>query len=169
MKWFVVTVLLFMCACPSPITGKVDPYLTARTIINQSQTALALADGIFNQWKLGQTDTEKVERAARAYQKIKAGVTGGLQLALNGVDIAEQAEVDPNVKALLTKANAAWQTLRTTLAEILTLGDKVDIVAVSTSPVVKTIGPVGKKTATLKGAEAKKNPVDQLPKKLPGS
>lgn len=104
-------------ACPDPQTGKIDPYLTARIIVLQANTSLALADGIFNQWLLGQT-AEKQKKASTTYQKIKIGVVNGLQLALNGVTIAEQAKKDLNFEDLMVAANDAWTNLRKFLEDL---------------------------------------------------
>lgn len=121
-----VVAALLLWGCPNPETGKVDPYLTARTIILQFQTATALADGIFQQWLLGQPEGEPKEQAKAKYLKIKTAVLNGLQLALDGVDIAEQAKEDPDVTKLLEKADAAWKDLQKFLADLLApTGDAV--------------------------------------------
>lgn len=105
-------------ACPDPTTGKIDPYLTARSIILQANTAVALADGIFQQWLLGQTNTEKLEKAQHTYVLAKSGVVNGLQMALNGVNIAQQAKTDPDIVKLMAEANEAWGSLRSFLEEL---------------------------------------------------
>ena len=121
-----VVAALLLWGCPNPETGKVDPYLTARTIILQFQTATSLADGIFQQWLLGQPEGEPKDQAEAKYLKIKTAVLNGLQLALDGVDIAEQAKEDPDVTKLLEKADAAWKDLQKFLADLLApTGDAV--------------------------------------------
>jgi hypothetical protein len=165
---FAVVAGLLVWACPNPETGKIDPYLTARTIINQAQTALALADGIFNQWMWAQADPEKVKKYSAAYQKIKTSVANGLLLAFNGVDIAEQAKTDPNVEDLLVEANKAWTNLRKFLSDLLakpedaqTVEDVVASAAPSTQPT--TAPGVGVKKSAL---TQKVSPLLNLPKKL---
>lgn len=104
-------------ACPGP-GGKIDPWLTARTIITQTQTAMAMADGIFNQWALHQSE-DKAKEAKAKYLKVRQTVLNSLQLALDGVAIAEQAKKDPDVKKLMEKANAAWVDLQKLLTDLL--------------------------------------------------
>lgn len=113
-----VMAAILLAACPGP-AGKVDPWLTARTIILQTQTAVGLADGIFQQWLLSQPEGEKKEDAKAKYLKIKQTVMNGLQLALDGVNIAEQAKKDPDVQKLLAAADAAWKDLQKLLADLL--------------------------------------------------
>jgi hypothetical protein len=168
MKALVLTFLLALMAwgCPDPQTGKVDPYLTARTVINQASTALALSDGIFNQWLLGQADAEKAKKAQLTYQKVRMSVANGLQLALNGVGIAEQAKEGLDVKKLMAEANDAWGNLRKFLEDLLAKPEDAVLVAATTTsqPVAtKTAGSVASKTSAL---TAKKSPLDVLPKKL---
>jgi len=121
-KMVMVLALLMMIpvemGCPDPVTGQVDPYLTARTIILQANTALAMADGIFGQWLLGQADAEKVKKAQNTYVVAKSGVANGLQIALNGVNIAENAKKEFDIKLLMAEANKAWTSLRAFLEEL---------------------------------------------------
>lgn len=147
-------------ACPDPQTGKIDPYLTARTIINQANTALALSDGIFNQWLLAQTDMEKAKEIQLKYQKIRTAVANGLQLALNGVAIAEQAKKDPDIKLLMAEANKAWDNLRQFLEDLLS---KPDAPAVATGP---TTQPSTSEVRSTTHALTVKDPLKNLPKKL---
>lgn len=113
-----VALATMVVACPDPQTGKIDPYLTARTIILQANTALAVADGIFQQWLLGQADAEQVKKAQNTYVLAKSGVTNGLQAALNGVNIAELAKKDPDIEKLMAEANEAWGSLRSFLTDL---------------------------------------------------
>lgn len=113
----VATALLV--GCPNPDTGKVDPYITARAIILQVHTAVSLADGIFQQWAVGQPSGEELEKTKAIYYKIKTAVFNGIQLALDGVDIAEQAKEDLDVNKLLEKADAAWKDLQKFLSDLL--------------------------------------------------
>jgi len=110
--------VLTLQGCPDPNTGKIDPYLTARTIILQANTSLALADGIFNQWLLSQSDADKAKKTQEVFEKARTVVANSLQLALNGVTIAETAKTNPNMADLMKEANAAWVNLRKLLEDL---------------------------------------------------
>ena len=166
---FVFVLALVVWGCPNPHTGRIDPYLTARTIILQANTALALADGIFGQWVLGQTDVEKAKKSKAVYLRAKTGVANGLQLALNGVAIAEQMKKDPNVKDLMVVANKAWGNLRKFLEDLLAKPEDAALVVVAaeppaTQPAAKTSTPnIGVKRAAV---TVKKSPLNAFPMKL---
>jgi len=114
MKRVSLALLAFVLSgCPNPETGKVDPWLTAKTIINQSRLGVPIADTIFLQWELSQADEEKVARAKATYSKVKLAVLDGLQVAYDGVVLAEQAKTDPDMAKLMDKAEKAWASLRT--------------------------------------------------------
>lgn len=112
-----IVAALLLCSCPGP-GGKVDPWLTARTIITQTQNALFFIDGIFNQWLLGQPDDKRDEVESK-YLMVRQAVIDGLRLALDGVDIAEQAKKDPDVQKLMEAADKAWLDLKTFVANLL--------------------------------------------------
>lgn len=117
---FLLLVAVGMLAgCPNPATGKTDPWLTAKTIINQSKMGVPVADVIFTQWKLSQTDQQKVAEAEAKYVKIKLAVINGLQVAYDGVVIAEQAKTDPDMAKLMDQAEKAWQDLRKFIEDLL--------------------------------------------------
>lgn len=163
----VAFVAIMAWGCPDPQTGKIDPYLTARTIILQANTALSLSDGIFGQWLLGQTDAEKAKKAETTYRKIKTSVANGLQLALNGVAIAQQVKEDPDIKKLMAEANGAWDNLRKFLEDLLAKPEDAALVTVAAAPAsqpatTKTSGGVSSTTHAL----TSKSPLDALPKKL---
>lgn len=168
MKRLALAVLLALVAwgCPDPQTGKIDPYLTARTIINQGNIGVTLAEGIFNQWLFAQTDAEKAKKTQATFEKIKTGVLNGLQLALNGVAIAEQAKKDPNITELMVAANDAWGNLRKFLEDLLAKPEDAALVTVaSTAPASQPTtakGGVNVKTSAL----VIKSPLEALPKKL---
>jgi hypothetical protein len=170
-KLLLIALALLIWGCPDPTTGKIDPYLTARSIILQANTSLALADGIFNQWLLGQTDAEKAKKTQVIYAKAKTGVSNGLQLALNGVNIAQQAKEDPDVTKLLAEADKAWQNLSKLLAGLLASGDPAVAVAVgsgttpTSQPAAKSTGTPGIASRT-QAMTVKKSPLDVLPKSL---
>jgi len=145
MKRFLITMMVGVClgmmlpgltACPNPETGKIDPYLTARTIILQANTALGLADGIFGQWYLGKmlTDQDIANKTKLIYEKTKTGVANGLQIALNGVAIAEQAKKDPNIQLLMGEADKAWQNLRKFLTDLLAKQEDAKLVTLADAP-----------------------------------
>jgi hypothetical protein len=158
--------------CPNPETGKIDPYLTAKTIILQANTALALADGIFNQWLLGQADAEKAKKTEAIYTKTRTSVANGLQLALNGVAIAEQAKKDPDIKLLMAEANKAWTNLRKFLEDLLAKEDDaalVEAVAGGTAPASQPTTTSGEVKSATSALTQKVSPLHNLPKTLGGS
>ena len=167
MKRLALAILLATVAwgCPDPTTGKIDPYLTARTVINQASIGVTLAEGIFNQWLFAQTDAEKAKKTQATFEKIKTSVLNGLQLALNGVAIAEQAKKDPNIADLMVAANDAWGNLRKFLEDLLAKPEDAALVTVATAPSSQPTtakGGVNVKTSAL----VIKSPIDALPKKL---
>ena len=173
MKRLILTLLVAMLSwgCPDPQTGKIDPYLTARTIILQANTSLALADGIFNQWLLAQTDAEKAKKTQAIYEKTRTAVSNGLQLALNGVDIAQQAKEDPDIAKLMAQADEAWKSLSKFLGDLLDKGDPGVTVALAegstegSTPASQpaAAGGVGVKRSAVK---VKPSPLNALPKSL---
>jgi hypothetical protein len=174
MKKLILALVIAMVAvgCPNPETGKVDPYLTARTIILQANTALALASGIFSQWLLGQSDAEKAKTTQAIYEKTRTAVSNGLQLALNGVDIAQQAKEDPDVGKLMAEADKAWKSLSKFLTDLLAKGDPGITVAIAegdaegstaASQPATTSGGVGVKRSAV---TVKQSPLMALPKSL---
>jgi hypothetical protein len=159
---------LFVWGCPDPQTGKIDPYLTAHTIINQASLALPIAQGIFNQWLLAQTDAEKAKQAQLKFEQIKTAVSNGLVLAHNGVDIAKQAKEDPDVSKLLAQADEAWKSLYKFMDDLLGKGDTPIVVALGggsqpASQPTTTSGGVGVKHAAV---TVKPSPLMALPKTL---
>lgn len=168
----ILVIALVAVGCPDPQTGKIDPYLTARTIILQANTSLALASGIFAQWLLGQSDSEKAKKTQAIYEKTRTAVSNGLQLALNGVAIAQQAKEDPDVAKLLAQADKAWQSLSKLLGDLLAKGDPGVTVALAegdtegsmaASQPATTSGGVGVKRSAVK---VKLSPLMALPKSL---
>jgi len=168
-KLFLLLTVLLVWGCPDPQTGKVDPYLTARTIINQAGTAVALGDGIFNQWLL--TSSKPAEDKAKihsTYLKAKTAVLNGLVLASNGVDIAEKAKKEPNLVAIMGEADKAWDSLRKFLTDLMA-GDPAGVAVASKevkpasgSTSQPSAGGISSKVSALKS----KNPADVLPMKL---
>ena len=73
-----------LSGCPNPETGKIDPYLTAKTIINQAQTALSLADGIFNQWLISTKKEDAVLAIIVSLAGIAVAAIGLLGVAAPG-------------------------------------------------------------------------------------
>lgn len=165
----ILPLFIFLWAgCPSPVTGKIDPYLTARTIILQANTAVVLSDGIFNQWLLGQTDPEKAHSSTLAYERIKTRVSYGLRLALDGITIAEQAQKNPDVAALMESAEKAWIDLRAFITELLKKPEDAALVSLPACPATQSptdMAGVSSKTLPL----TRSSPVDALPLKLHNS
>lgn len=173
MKRLALCLVLALLAwgCPDPQTGKIDPYLTAHTVINQASLALPIAEGIFNQWLYQQTDVEKAKKAQLSFEKIKTAVANGLKLAHDGVDIAKQAKEDPDVSKLLAQADSAWTDLYKFLDDLLAPGDTPIVVAVGEGTAEgggaasqpATSGGVGVKTSAVK---VKPSAMMALPKSL---
>lgn len=153
-----IAAALLVWGCPNPETGKIDPYLTAHTVINQASLALPIAEGIFNQWLYQQTDAEKAKKAQLTFAKVKTAVANGFKLAHDGVDIAKQAKEEPDVAKLLAQADTAWKDLYKFLDDLLAAGDPGVTVAVGPGA---TSQPAGTKPPL-----AKVNPMDSLPKSI---
>jgi hypothetical protein len=118
----ILTVLLFvlLAGCPGLTNCKgTDPYATARLVIGGTQIAVQSSEAVFMAWAATQTDMEKVKVALAKFTKIKAAVLQGLQVALDGVDIAQQAKTDPDIKKLMAQAETAFQDLRKLLEGLL--------------------------------------------------
>lgn len=111
-------VALLLTSCPGP-DGKINPYATARMAINGLQLSVSMADAIFNQAILKQTDPVKAKADSEKYAYIRLLVLDGLQAALKGVDIAEQAKTDLDITKLMGQAELAWKDLRTFLTDLL--------------------------------------------------
>jgi len=160
-----VVVAVFLCGCPDANTGKMDPYLTAHTIINQAGVALTVAEGIFNQWVYAQTDVEKVQKAQLTFAKIKTLVAHGLELAHDGVYLARQAKEQPDVIKLLAQADVAWNDLRSFLTALLDSGNPGIIVddLGEAEPGEHNPDMLGGVSARVMALTSKTNPIDALP------
>jgi|WetSurSiteA1Bulk_404760.scaffolds.fasta_scaffold47736_2 hypothetical protein len=117
LRVLILVLALVLTNCPGP-TGKVDPFLTARSIVTGAQTSLTFADGIFAQWTLRQSDAVKVKTATEKYTYLKLLVSDGLQVAYQGIAVAEQAKTDPDTIKIMDKAEEAWKELRTFLSDL---------------------------------------------------
>lgn len=138
-----------------------DPYLAAKTVINQANIALSLADGIFQQWALGQADIQKRAEAQKTFTIIKTSVANGLQLALKGVDIAQTAKQNPDLRVLMDQSEEAWKALTQFLIGILDPKDNSIIVTFSPpNDAAPPTGGVSVKEAALKPYIS---PLDTLP------
>lgn len=160
---------LLAWGCPDPQTGKIDPYLTAHTVINQASLALPIAQGIFNQWLYAQADAEKAKKAQVTFAQVYTAVSNGLKLAHDGVDIAKQAKEDPDVSKLLAQADAAWKSLYKFLDDLLGQGDPGIVVAVSTGTAEGGAAASQPSSGIKSKASAlttKKKPIEALPKSL---
>lgn len=161
-RWFIIFALIL--GCVNPQTGKVDPYVTARSTISQAQIVVSLADGIFTQWAVAQTDQSKVTKATETYARAKTGVANGLRLALDGVNIAEAAKKDPNIESIGKYANAAWNDLYALLTGLIKKdGVQISVVGPATLPIPESSsGGIGKAAMALTISE----PFATLPKIL---
>jgi hypothetical protein len=119
-KILTLVLLALFSACPGFTNCKVsDLYSTARLVIGGTQIAVQSSEAVFMAWAATQTDMEKVKAALTKFTKIKAAVLQGLQVALDGVDIAQKAQTDPDIKKLMAAAETAFQDLRKMLEELL--------------------------------------------------
>lgn len=155
-------VLLLMSGCPESQTQILsDPYLTAKTVISQANIALSLADGIFQQWALGQADIQKRAGAQKTFTIIKTSVANGLQLALKGVEIAQTAKQNPDLRVLMGQSEEAWRALTQFLAGILDPKDNSIVVAFTPpNDAAPPAGGVSVKEAALRPHVS---PLDSLP------
>lgn len=134
MKKALLLTAVLMLGCPGP-SGQIDPYLTAHTVINQVALALPIAQGIFNQWALMQTDPVKVKEAEKVFAKVYTAVSNGLKIAHDGVDIAKTAKETPDVAKLLAQADMAWKDLYKLLDDLLAKGaDGITVALVERTP-----------------------------------
>lgn len=110
--------LFLLVGCPGP-SGKVDPYITARAVISGAQMSLTLADGIFMQWAVTQTDPAKVKAATEKFNYIKLCVADGLRIANDAVNVAEAAKAPVDITKIMDQAEIAWKDLRVFLTDLL--------------------------------------------------
>lgn len=160
-------VVLSCCAlgCPNTGTMRSDPYVVSHMVINQAGLALTIAEGIFNQWLLTQSDMKKIRKARLTFAKVHTLVAGGLKLAHDGVRIAEKAKETPDVVALLSEADDAWGDLRQFLSDLLDDGNHGIIVSDPGEPddggdEFAAPGGVGKRVLAMTTTT---NPMDALP------
>lgn len=120
MKKILTAIVTFIMCSAFTCSAPTDPYATARLVINGTQIAVQTSEGVFMLWAATQTDPEKVKTALAKFTKVKVAVLQGLQVALDGVDIAQQAKTDPDIRKLMVAAETAFQDLRRLLEELLT-------------------------------------------------
>jgi len=119
-KILTLILLALLPSCPGLTNCKgTDPYATARLVVSGTQIAVQSSEAIFMVWAATQTDMEKVKVALAKFTKIKAAILQGLQVAMDGIDIAQQAKTDPDIKKLMAAAETAFQDLRKLLEELL--------------------------------------------------
>jgi hypothetical protein len=61
----------------------------------------------------------KIDKATATFTKIKLGVLNGLNVAYDGVVIAEQAKTDPDMAKLMNQAEKAWKDLRKFIEDLM--------------------------------------------------
>jgi len=94
-----------------------DGFAVAHTTVQGAQLALVGADGLF-EIVAGFMSPERAASARQTYLKIRAAVVAGLQLALDGIILAEGQRSGFDLVKLLAPAEAAWQDLRAFLAAL---------------------------------------------------
>jgi len=160
MKKLLLVAVFLLAGCPQP-GGKTDPWLTAKTIINQARLGAPIADALFTQWTLSQTDQGKVAETTAKYTKLKLAVLNGLQVAYDGVVIAEQAKTDPDMAKIMDQAEKAWTDLRKFIEDLL------KPVAPATQPVVQPKGPLPEAQPVSKAVmKVEEIDISKLPKTL---
>lgn len=123
MKKVALLSMILLCGCVKQ-SGEIDPYNAARIVISQAQSSLVIADGIFSQWVLSQSDPEKIRKASEKYQRTKTLVADGLRLAYSLIDSAQQIKDDPKIDRILLQADKSWKELRKLLVDLLKTGEK---------------------------------------------
>lgn len=165
MKRALLLAAVLLLGCPGP-DGKIDPYLTAHTVINQAALALPIAQGIFNQWALSQTDQEKVKAAKLVFEKVCTAVANGLKVASDGVDIAKVAKETPDVAKLLAQADMAWKDLYKFLDDLLAKGADGITVALAEGAAPPTSQPAAGVGVKRSAVKVSKSPMSYLPQSL---
>jgi len=165
MKRAMLLAAVLLLGCPGP-DGKVDPYLTAHTVINQVSLALPIAQGIFNQWALMQTDQAKVKAAEQTFAKVSTAVANGLKIAHDGVDIAKAAKETPDVTKLLAQADMAWKDLYKFLDGLLAKGADGITVALAEGAPPPASQPAGEVAVKRSAVKVNKSPMTYLPQTL---
>jgi hypothetical protein len=115
MKRLLITLfVLFLFGCP-PTT---NPYIAAKTVISSAQTAVSVADSIFENWVTSQPDKTVVESQRRRYAQLRLAVVQGLEVAYQSVNVAEELKAGMDVPVILQKADTAWSALRLFINEV---------------------------------------------------
>jgi hypothetical protein len=94
---------VMLCGCPGP-SRKVDPYMAAHIAISQASLVLPVAEGIFSQWLYAHSklDSPDVKRARLGFSRAMTVLYNSIKLAHDGVNIAKQAQEDPDMSKTST-------------------------------------------------------------------
>lgn len=133
-----VGAVLLIAGCPHNGPGPViNPYSTARGVIQLAQIALTMADGVFEEWAGAQTDLIMVEATRAKYTKVRTAVADGLKVAMDAVAVAEAAGTEIDLSKILAAAETAWQDLRKFLSDLGTPASKPALKGTLKLPVEK--------------------------------
>lgn len=102
--------------CP-PSKNLPDGFAIGRATVQGAQLALFGADAVFEFWAAF-ADTTTVAAARPKYLRIRVSVVSGLQLALDGIAIAESQKSGFDLNKLMAQAEASWKDLRAFLATL---------------------------------------------------
>jgi len=113
LKRFIPYVFVFTCTtscteCKAPVSLP-DNYAVARAVVQGSQLALFAADGVF---EFLCTLSSKAADARPTYLLIRADVATGLQLALEGIMVAETQKQGFDLSKLMAQAETSWQKVK---------------------------------------------------------
>ena len=118
-KLLLLVALLAFPACNNlkPPQSLPDGYVIARATVQGAQILLAGADGLF-EVLTAFIDAEKLKDVKATFYRIRASVVTGLQLALDGINVAESQKQGFDLGKLMAQANAAWTDLRAFLESL---------------------------------------------------
>jgi len=104
--------------CPPP-KNLPDGYTIARVTVQGLQLALTGADTVF-EFLTQFIAPEKVAETRAVFLKTKNAVIRGLQVALDGIKLAEEQKAGFDLAKLMIQAEVAWRDLRAFIASLQT-------------------------------------------------
>lgn len=118
--FLLLAVTSVLASCPDPTTGKIDPYLTAKTSISFTKSSLSLADAVFeNVLAYAKITGDKAVETRAKYKKVKESVIKFLGVAEESVNIAEKAGKGVSVVAIMADTDKAWKALREFIVSLM--------------------------------------------------
>ena len=134
----VLMLAISVSACPDPVTGKVDPYLTADNAIAFAKSSLVLADTMFTQVvTYAGLKGDKLAKATATYKKVRTAVDKGLDAAKVALDIAKKNKDKVNVAALLADTDKAWRALTAFIGSLLPEGGTTSTASTGAAPALE--------------------------------